>query len=208
MVIQIPFKDFSNLATKIKAMKSEIICSFYDKIYGADQNFYIIKRIHVPDMVLPIQLVAIAADITEFVKNSKEMGCETIYIDTETSDIYSDYGYLPCNIDKAFVTANFCRCIMSLEDYTNRNPVISIDNLKENEDFANVLAQKTADGIGIVRIGDCYAMTLYNNLLPVVKADKVELNIFDLSNRDFLSWFTIKKAKYTMDVLIKYTKIN
>ena len=78
------------------------------------------------------------------------------------------------------------------------------DNLKEIDTFNNILAQKSADGMTIFNIAN-NLLSIYSNMLPVVKTDMVELNIYNYRVGTALVHYIIhKKKNIKVDIFIPY----
>ena len=88
--------------------------------------------------------------------------------------------------------------------YNNMNVRLAYrcDDMYTNEDFSKMMSYGVADGGALLSIQGKYDMVLYSSLLPVNKADKVSLEIYDhaRTNKYFTAVFKITKKKYSMKV--------
>lgn len=81
----------------------------------------------------------------------------------------------------------------------------SFTDLQDNEQFKIIMAKKAAEGISLLKLND-YLLSINKSLIPVNKADKLDLDIFDLG-KTFLARFKIKKGKNYVHKYFMYIKI-
>jgi hypothetical protein len=79
------------------------------------------------------------------------------------------------------------------------------DNLREEEKFNLIISGSASEGIFRFTKDD-YIMDIPGGCLPVNKADKVDLSIYDLGWM-FISKFTILKKKVPINVFIRYKNV-
>lgn len=83
-------------------------------------------------------------------------------------------------------------------------PDFKIDDLKSNEEFNQILAKKSSDGMSLFRASKKYMLTLYTGLLPINKSDKAGLEIYNVDNATFISKFIINKGKFIIFKYVNY----
>lgn len=74
------------------------------------------------------------------------------------------------------------------------SPIIIIDNCKDNDSFNEAINKPTKDGTTMYNINEIYRICMFKGLLPLNKADKVALEIYDLGE-SFIAKFIIRKPK-------------
>lgn len=181
-----------------KEVKSPLIYIKGNDLYGVDEQFVYLKHT-VIDNIYGINISFVSNEMNTFLKNVdlneiKFVGKNILYSSFDNT----------IEINNNDMINNIERMIMSINNMTSYcNNRLVVNNMREIQEFENILAYKSADGIGIFRYGK-YAMTIYNNLLPVKKADKLELTIYDLNDRSFLSNFSVVRKKSRIEVYIMY----
>jgi hypothetical protein len=117
----------------------------------------------------------------------------------------------PMSYIKKYSSINFRKTDLELMYYNTCNilsnkivPNIRLDDLKSNERFMEILSRKSADGEERFVINDKYILTVFSGLLPINKADKVYLEIYDVDSYSFISKFVINKGKLILNKYIAY----
>lgn len=183
-----------------KNLKSDIVFIQGNTIYGADSGFNYLKSISFEnDINLTIiyeqkkmnDLMKVSTDTIVYKDNIVQSGTDFLYVNIPT--YYSKFLGL---IDRVDSLLRF------------NNTTLTVDNLRGQEEFENLINLKTSQGMGLFRVGE-YILTIFKNLIPVNKKDIVRLDIKDLYDGRFLSTFTIIKPKnIIITVNILYLKIK
>lgn len=195
---------FKILVNINKAMNVEFLYLSTHNIYGLDINMSGIFKICDINPLNIYNIVLSSQDITDLDKIYKKSK-DVVYlkqnnmgITIECSGISIYSCEMPYNYKLQF--NNNKNIISSVLTF----PVIHlIDNMKENEEFVNILDSKAADGVGMVRIGKYY-MTLFKGLIRVNKPDKVMLKIYNLDSVSFISNFIVDKKKFNIYHYIRF----
>lgn len=90
--------------------------------------------------------------------------------------------------------------------YNTMTPTIHIDNLKEYNNFNELLTISSSEGMRFFWI-DKYPITYFNGLLPINKPDKVQVDIYDNDQASFIVKYTIIKPKTKFTCLMKNRKL-
>lgn len=181
-----------------KEVKSPLVYIKGNDLYGVDEQFVYLKHTKI-DNIYGINIAFVSKDMNTFLKNVdlneiKFVGENILYSSFDNT----------LEINNMDMINNIERMAMSIANMTSYCPTkLTVSNMRELEDFENIMTFKSADGIGIFRYQN-YVMTLYNNLIPMKKADKLELTIYDLNERSFLSNFSIVRKKSRIEVYIMY----
>ena len=101
-----------------------------------------------------------------------------------------------------------------LQDASHKYYLYSLYNNQFNQiditnDLLDLFSMKKTDGCFFYKPiinNKQYFMTLFPGLLPLNKADKVFLSIKDFGNH-FISFFTVEKKKYKVQVIVCYLKV-
>ena len=83
-------------------------------------------------------------------------------------------------------------------------PDFVVPDLKQDEQFNEIIAKKASDGASLYRINNKYILTIIPGQLSVNKSDKVNLELYDIDNHTFIAKFIINKGKYTISKYIAY----
>lgn len=99
--------------------------------------------------------------------------------------------------------------IKTMESLTRSKLSMEIDNLKSDPLFLDALEKKASDGMILYKINRKYQMSLFARFLPVRKADKVSLKIYDIIDYpQFISQFNIIRGPFIINKYIKYLIIE
>lgn len=84
----------------------------------------------------------------------------------------------------------------------NINSSYTLENIQTNNNFMNILALKSADGAIPFIIDPNHIVMLFNGLIPVLKSDKVNVEVNDFKdNKDFFeAKFIVIKKKCTISL--------
>lgn len=195
-----------------KAMKSYYVYynPLINKLIGTDEHMTYIKVIDTTGIAYPIALFFKNSDMQKIAPLIKEYDYEII--DNNNVLVYSDglnmHSISIMNYNFAQVEGMYFRTMQNISSGINQN-TMTVDNLRGDALFENVLSLKSKQGIGFFNINRMYNMSIFSNLLPVNKSDGVSLKIYDnLNSRTFLANFTVRKPKnVNIDIFINYLKI-
>ena len=184
--------DFLAFVDVLKSMKSDILYITTTGIYGFDNSLTIVKKLN--------RIYNVGRDIIIRTASLVEYSKSIVDIPQE-SDVSIPFMYL----EPMSLANTLQNIIMSVHSLEAKNQVVYTCNLRESENFNSIMNMKTGDGVGILIVNDKYPITLYNNILPVNKADKVFLSISEIDHTSFLAQFIIlKKKDITIHVYIRY----
>ena len=89
---------------------------------------------------------------------------------------------------------------INIMNYNLNNPVnIAISNIQEDEKFQYITTLKSSDGAEPYIIDQRHIITLFNGLIPLLKSDKVDIEIRD-GKHMFSIVFIVRKKKYTVNM--------
>lgn len=230
--IEISGKEFISFIDIIKSMKCDVF--YYDAsqryIMGTDDSFFVLKSIYLVD-----DRYSYLMNIAGYTKDLAEFG-KKINSFTDTSTIvYNSYGIFVIKGDYIsdldtveYSSLDICLnpelyfrevgkiygLYSKVKNITMTNQdTCFIPDLKSNERFKEILQLKSDEGIKTFIVNDKYIMTLYNNLLPINQADKVDLMIYDIyddyRSKSFMVNFIItKKKKIVINVYLKFLHLK
>lgn len=120
----------------------------------------------------------------DLVNESKEMEDYTKFV----------YYYSVKRVNDIPLIASYNNALLYTTNYS-----MSIDDLKIDDEFASILAQKAADGASPYKINKKYILYIYSGLLPINKKDRASVDIYDIYNPDgsqelFLAKYGINKG--------------
>jgi len=179
-------QEFLQLLELCKLLKSNYVITVGNTIIGTDRSFVYLKKINV-GYELP-QIAIDMLDIRNKLKEDKKCNVDEI-------------SHL--NLFDNFIYSNIIGMNNSLLSILSTN-AITYPNIHSDEDFIKTTKLKTDQGITYIR-RDIYFIPIYNGLLPLVKNDKVDLNIYDhIDGYSFLCNFNIhKKHNLTIEVYLR-----
>lgn len=127
--------------------------------------------------------------------------------------LISTSGYKLC-IYRNDIRANILFFISKIDNMLLNQKIYQISDLKQHNDFANSLDNKTADGITRIRIEDInkrrFCLMVFKGLLNLTKSDSVSLDIYDIIfNYSVLAHYVVhKKKNVIIDVYAPSLYIN
>ena len=177
-----------------KSLKCSLICIKNSLIYGTDENFIHLK--YTSQTVTDLNIIFYIGDLNDMMKNIDEIPDDEINI----------FQYLQIHYE--FIDP-FDRLIFSAQsNLLNNRITFTVDDLKANDNFNEINAMKSTEGMALLKLSERYILTLFNGLLPINKADKVQLFITDIDQYRYLTNFVIDKKKYKINVLLMYLFIG
>lgn len=196
--LTIKFKDMIEYA---KCLKADIVYIYGNYIYGTDIGFSYLKQTMFNNE-LNLNICYIQKDMNNFMKeatdtiifNSNMIASNTCVLSVNNPIHINSFNRLSTNVNEI----NF-----------STQPSLVIDDIRSNNEFEDSINLKASQGIGLCKVNEEYIITLFKNLLPINKKDKVSLEIRDLVSDRFMSRFTINKPKnVSIMVDIMYLKIK
>lgn len=182
-----------------KKLKSDIIYINNNIIYGTDTSFSYLKTLSVKNDI-GLNILYIQKDMNNFIKDSTDT---IIYSDNTIQSVTS---YMVVNNPNYIV--RFTNLIDQVQYLLNFEQNLIIGDVREYKGFESLINLKSTQGMGLFK-AEGYILTLFKNLLPINKNDRVGLTIRDISEDRFLATFSIMKSKdINVFVNIMYLKIK
>lgn len=196
-------KDFLDLVELAKNIKCDIVYINGNTIFGVDDSFATLKKATINN---PCNIFVCyrTLDMREFIKNidSDRVQIDNNSIRTSIDNIvYQMSGQVVMNI---MDLANRIVLMTYTDLYNMKQPDYINEDIRQDINFENILAMKSADGAARYIADNKYILTLFNGLLPINKKDKVSLKIYNIDIYKFLANFTIVKKGISMDIFIMY----
>lgn len=182
-----------------KELKSTYVYIKGNYIYGVDESFVYLKMMEFNN-IYNINISFVVNDMATFIKN---VDLNEIKLPNPNL-LYSSFDNT-LEINNISLVHNIESMINSLSFNMNTsNKRIVLEPVRGLEDFEYILESKSADGSAIFRYNK-YNMTIFKNLIPIKKSDKVYLTIYDdIDGGRFLSNFTVDRKKTKIEVYIMY----
>lgn len=210
----INISHFNEIVKGIKAMKADLVYVKGNVLYGTDNNFITLKT-YTMDTIVPINPFTI---ITKTLSSEFYNGIIDVYLNIDT------------NINKIYCTANKSAvddfpeminnsCNDRIEAIINNLngdmnfpmcKIISFGEITNDENFQRFKTIKSSEGadLYIPCNNTTYGMYLYTGAIPMVKADKIYLTIYDLGST-FIANFRIDKKKLNpVNLWFRYIKLE
>ncbi len=182
-----------------KNLKADIVFITENTIYGTDSSFSYLKTLSFINDI-NLNIIYIQKDMNNFIKES------TNTILYSNNMIQSGTQNMIVNIPTYVM--NFTELVDRVNHLLNFKHNLILDDIRGQEEFENLINLKSSQGMGLFRING-YILTLFKNLLPVNKKDKVALSIRDIAEDRFLATFTVMKPKnVNISIFIMYLKIK
>lgn len=195
--------DLIKIMTEAKILKCPVIYIDNDKIYGTDLDFTFLKTVTFINETSLKQIIYTQNSVSRFIKDIEE-------IDEVIINNYNIFN----KTKNTFIEINNIKMMqMMIELINNTNNMTQQtfykfikEDLQDKEDFSKIMNAKTDEGTSIYKIDREYMLSIYNNLLPVNKKDKVSLIVYDHNNLFMANFKVFKKKNVTVDVYILYRK--
>lgn len=182
-----------------KNLKSDIVYINGNIIYGTDSSFSYLKTLSLENDI-GLNIIYIQKDMNNFIKDSTDT---IIY---SNNIIQSSTEYMIVNIPNYIM--KFTNLIDRVQNLLNFEQSLLIDDIRGYTGFESLINLKSTQGMGLFKV-EGYILTLFKNLLPINKKDKVGLSIRNISEDRFLATFSIMKPKnVNIFVNIMYLKIK
>ena len=210
----INIEDFNEIVKGIKAMKADLVYVKGKELFGTDNGFTMLKHYTMPN-IIPVEPFTIITKTlsSEFFNNIIDV---YLTIDTDINKIYcpgteSRFVEYPnmininCNQRIESIISNLNRDL-----YSSMTKQIQFDEITNDEHFQRFKTIKAGEGADLYNpFGNTeFGMYLYSGSLPMVKADKIYLNCYDLGNT-FIAEYIIQKKKIgPIFLYFKYVKLQ
>lgn len=181
-----------------KELKATYVYIKENYIYGVDEGFVYLKVMEFNN-IYNINISFVVNDMATFIKN---VDLNETKLPTPNL-LYSSFDNT-LEINNISMINTIESMINSLSFNMNMSQKrIILEPIRGIQDFEYILESKSADGSSIFRYNN-YNMTIFKNLIPIKKSDKVYLTIYDIDNTKFLSNFTVDRKKTKIEVYIMY----
>lgn len=94
--------------------------------------------------------------------------------------------------------------IRLVTELSNLTPTVELTDIKENEQFQDILSLRATEGAKRLVINNKYIMYMCSAMHPVTKTDKASLKIYDYDSISFVAEIIITKKKYQIHEFIRY----
>lgn len=212
----INISDFNEIVKGIKVMKADLIYVKGPILYGTDNNFFTLKMYNMNTSIpLPPFTIITKSLSSEFYNSIIDT---SINIDFDSGKMYcidskSAMITTECNYRIESIINNLYNDLYNKihRDTTKQMyKIVDIGDITNDEYFERFRSIKSGDGAELYTpFGDyTYGMYLYNGAIPMVKADKVGLEIFDLGET-FIAAFTVfKKKNQSVTIYFRFVKLE
>lgn len=181
-----------------KELKSEYVYIKGNSIYGVDISFIYIKYMEFENEYN----INMCFSVTKMTKFLKEVSLNEIKL-INSNILYSSFDNT-IEINNISLINKIESMIININNLLNsRQKSISDCDIRGDKGFEYAVESKSADGIGIFKY-DNYVMTIFKNLIPLKKSDKVFLSIYNIDSNMFLSNFTISRRNSKIEVYVMY----
>lgn len=205
-------EQFLEIVKISKGLKKDIIVLKDDCLLGMDSNFATLATLTYDSNKLDffkqtgLEYTFLNTRINTFLKNAQKGDVFTLDFDrfgindTLMKDVVINEELARVKINSAFNRCNLNIC--------NGNQIVSDFNIRECEEFEDILKLKTSDGSRVYKFSKDYIMYLFSSLFPVTKSDNVLLNIYDdFDVSSYMVDFHIVKKKVDIHEYIRFRKI-
>lgn len=181
-----------------KEIKSAYIYIIGNNVYGVDESFIYLKHTtfeNTYNIDMAFNLNAMGTFIKNISLNQIKLVNPNLLYSSFDNTIEINNPEL---INRILTMVNNINNLL-----VSNNKTIERIPVRGESNFEYALESKAADGTSIF-IYNKYVMTIFKNLLPLKKSDKVFLSIIDSKSATFLSNFTIERSKTKIEVYIMY----
>lgn len=212
MTYIINISDFNEIVNGIKAMKADLVMVDGNTLYGTDNNCTILKK-YVMNTIIPAEKFVIITKTlnTEFYNNITDVN---IIIDLDIKKIYcpnniSNIQDKPEMINNIFIN-RIISMVTNLSYDITHSYITDFDEITDDENFSKIKNMKSADGADLYypKNNIIYGMYLYSGAIPIVKADKLYLKIYDTGNTFIANFIIYKKKLAPLNVYFKFVKLQ
>lgn len=210
----INISDFNEIVKGIKAMKADLVYVKGNTLYGTDNNFTLLKT-YILNTVIPVSPFTI---ITKTLSSEFFNSIIDVYIkiDTDINKIYCSANRGAVEDYPEMISTKYNDRIESIIANLSRdiNPPfarpIYFGEITNDENFQRFKTIKSGEGADLyIPCGNSeYGLYLYSGAIPMVKADRIYLHIFDLGNTFIANFQIVKKKDSSVNLYIKYVKLQ
>lgn len=198
--MEIKTVDLITIQNIAKSFKQKDFVVFNHKLYSVNNNYYSVTDGFMTDLMDPIILNY--KELSDFIKT---LTIETVFTVSNGTIINNSGTILPINIPTSYQLEEFYNRVDYINKISMCNKVIKYGDV--TEELEQLFSMKVADGSYYYNKDNIYFMTLFSGMLPINKADKIELNIMDLGNTFVAKFDIIKKKNINIHVYIHYLKV-
>lgn len=205
-------EQFLEIVKISKGLKKDIIVLKDDCLLGMDSNFATLAILTYDSEKLNffkqtgLEYTFFNTRINTFLKNAQKENVFTLDFNQFgiTDYIMNDY-IADEESARRIIDSAFSRCNLNMY---NGNKVISDFNIRECEEFEDILKLKSGDGSRVYKFNKNYIMYLFSSLFPVTKSDGLLLNIYDdFDKTSYIVDFHVIKKKVDIHEYIRFRKL-
>ena len=197
--------EFNEIIKAAKLIKDDIVTLYNGVLYSSDEYNTCLKCIKVnvnPSLNFSLAAKEIKKEFLSTITDTE------IVLDKDKYLIYCMNNLANTNPGILIPTNNH---IVDLYNKLMHESTYSIfnryENIKEDQDFLNILDKKSKDGATMYK-KDKYIMYIFSGLLPINKSDKVNLNIYDIGPYFISNFEILKKKTEPINVFIRYMHLK
>lgn len=205
-------EQFLEIVKLSKGLKKDIVVLKDDCLLGMDSNFATLATLTYDSEKFNffkqtgLEYTFFNTRINTFLKNAQKENIFTLDFDRfGINDFLMKDTIINEDSIRQKIESAFNRCNLNMY---NGEKVVSDFNIRECEEFEEILKLKTADGSRVYKFSKDYIMYLFLSLFPVTKSDNVLLNIYDDFDKfSYLVDFHIIKKKADIHEYIRFRKL-
>lgn len=192
------YDDFISTYTLGKSLKQQYYLMNDKAIMGTDKLYGMLSVIYLD------KPCSIDSNIS-FKKNSL-----VDFIKHNENYTFNENEYSLCCNDNVFylvndISNNILQLYSRVCEVENINNLLyTRNNLRDDDNFNNIISYKKNDGMSVYNIENRFIMTLFSGIFPINKSDTVDLNIYHVDSISYLSKFIIHKKKYDILLYIRF----
>lgn len=205
-------EQFLEIVKVSKGLKKDIVVLKDDCLLGMDSNFATLTTLTYDSEKLNffkqtgLEYTFFNTRINTFLKNAQKENIFTLDFDRfGINDTLMKDTIINEESARYKIESAFSRCNLNIY---NGNKIVSDFNIRECEEFEDILKLKTGDGSRVYKFSKEYIMYLFSSLFPVTKSDNVLLNIYDDFDKfSYMVDFHIIKKKVDIHEYIRFRKL-
>lgn len=186
--------EFLKIIDIVRGMKSKVVNIYPDKIIGSDDDegsYSLISEVICDTKAT--RKYRIHADILKYINSMDNID----NYNEALSNLSISSGYVGIDIlEQRYITA--------LNMTTRHESDYIVADLKENNDFNEIIAKKAKYGASLLALNNKYVLSIYKGLVPVNKSDKLSLELFDINDTMFIARFAVNKRKFIINKYVQY----
>lgn len=208
----INISQFNEIVNGIKAIKADLVMVNGNTLYGTDNNCMVLKTYNMNINIPCDTFIIITKTLTgEFYNNITDVN---VVIDMDINKIYcpNNISYIedkPEMIDNSNINRIMTMYNNLLYDTTNCLDIVLFNDITDDENFVKIKNMKSSEGADIYYPNNNinYGMYLYNGAIPILKADKIHLTIYNLGNTFISNFIIYKKKSNPVSVYFRFLKV-